>query len=65
MRDTLQAVVRRCQELPDGHLGREAQLQHARVRLSNVERALSMTPGSRPFPGGEDFSRPASGSFHG
>jgi hypothetical protein len=56
MRDTLQGALARIQELPAGHVGRENQLRHAKVRLANVERALAATPGSRPFADGEDRS---------
>ncbi len=56
MRDTLQGALARIQELPAGHVGRENQLRHAKIRLANVERALAATPGSRPFADGEDRS---------
>jgi hypothetical protein len=56
MRATLRIAVDRCMELPEGHLGRDRQLEAAKVRLSNVERALAMSPGDRPFPDGKDLS---------
>jgi hypothetical protein len=56
MRETLQGALARIQELPAGHVGRENQLRHAKVRLANVERALAATPGTRPFADGEDRS---------
>jgi hypothetical protein len=58
LRSRLQETLGEIQSVSAGGNGRENQLQHAKIRLANVERALSCLPGVRPFADGRDLSDP-------
>jgi hypothetical protein len=55
------AVVDRLEALPEKKrsLGWRNQLEHAKVRRSNICKALAAQPGSKPFPDGPDLSESA------
>lgn len=65
MREQLKAALAHIESLPDGGMGRTNQLAHARVRLSNIERAIACLPGDRPFADGVDRSDPILEAPHG
>lgn len=58
LRDRLQRTLAEIQAASADGSGRENQLRHAKIRLANLERALSCLPGVRPFADGRDLSDP-------
>lgn len=58
LRDRLRQTLGEIQTATAAGSGRQNQLQHTKIRLANVERALSCVAGARPFADGRDLSDP-------
>jgi hypothetical protein len=58
LRERTAAVVAKIEAYPEGSVGRQNQLDHARKRLGNIDKALATAPGEKPFPKGPDLSVP-------
>jgi hypothetical protein len=56
-------VIEKIMEVPEARrtVGWGNQLEHARTRLANIEKALAARPGTKPFPDGRDLSISAEG----
>lgn len=57
MRDRMARVVEKIEAKPvaSRNIGWQNQLEHARTRLENIEKALQTPPGTKPFPDGPDL----------
>ncbi len=58
LRDRMLRVVAKIEATPTDTVGRRNQLEHARVRLVNIEAALAAAPGDKPFADGPDLGKP-------